>query len=154
MRITSYLFFSKSIFSTALKQLPMSKLGDLDIQRLNIESNNMIPNKIIKNIDIPSCKNCIHFEPSRYNIDSLSSCNKFGEKNIITDEIKNDFADTCRKTEEKCGFVGKYFEKETDQNVRIKSLKNYWYQNSGFILVIGGFLLYIVNAIFIIYLKQ
>ena len=87
------------------------------------------PKLLIKNIDIPSCKNCIHFEPSRYNIDSTSRCNKFGEKNIITDEINKDFADSCRKNEEKCGLEGKCFERETDINLRIKSIKTYLNEN-------------------------
>jgi len=106
-------------------------------------STSIHPTNIIKNINIPSCKNCIHFEPSRYNIDSLSRCNKFGEKNIITDEITNDFADSCRKDPEKCGFEGKYFVRETDMNLRIKGLKNHWNQNSPYYLVCGCSLLYI-----------
>jgi len=104
--------------------------------------------KLIKNIDIPSCKNCIHFEPSLYNIDSLSRCNKFGEKNIITDEINHDFANSCRADEKKCGLEGKSFEKETDINLRIRDIRNYWNQNSPYFLVGGIFILYIGKIIY------
>jgi hypothetical protein len=73
--------------------------------------------KIIKNIEIPSCKNCIYHLPSKHGSDfssTISRCEKFGEKNIITDEIKYDYVDDCRKNESKCGFEGKYFEEEKD----------------------------------------
>jgi hypothetical protein len=73
--------------------------------------------KIIKNINIPVCRNCIYYKPDVYG-DEFSSiysrCEKFGEKNIITDEIKYDYVDDCRKNESKCGFEGKYFEEEKD----------------------------------------
>jgi hypothetical protein len=80
--------------------------------------------KIIKNIDIPSCRNCIHFKPMYYNdfLSPLNRCTNLGEKNIITDEIEYDFADTCRKNEEKCGNKGKYFEEE--KNIELKILKH------------------------------
>lgn len=81
------------------------------------------PNKIIRNANVPSCKNCIYYKPYNGDFSSpLSRCKKFGEKNIITDEIKNDFADLCRKNDEKCGFGGKYFYQEPNMN--IKKIKN------------------------------
>ena len=80
--------------------------------------------KIIKNNNIPSCRNCIHFKPNIYSEFKSSSnrCEKFGEKNIITDEIQYDFADLCRKDKDKCGKEGKYFEME--ENVDLKILKH------------------------------
>ena len=80
--------------------------------------------KIIKNINIPSCRNCIHYKPRYYSefTSSLNTCEKFGEKNIITDEITYDFADLCRKDEQKCGKEGKFFEKE--ENLERKILKH------------------------------
>jgi hypothetical protein len=68
--------------------------------------------KFIKNINIPSCRNCIHYKPEIYtDFDStLNKCEKFGEKNIINGEIRLDFADSCRNDETKCGHSGKYFE--------------------------------------------
>ena len=82
--------------------------------------------KIIKNIEIPSCKNCIYHVPSKHGSDfssTMSRCEKFGEKNIITDEIKFEYADKCREKESLCGNEGKYFEKEDDLILNIKIIK-------------------------------
>ena len=82
-------------------------------------------NKFIKNINTPSCKNCIYYKPSSYISDftsSLNKCSKFGEKNILTDDITYDFADSCRKDENKCGKEGKYFSEE--KNINLKILKH------------------------------
>ena len=77
--------------------------------------------KIIKNINIPSCRSCIHYKPSYSSTDFTSSynkCDKFGEKNIVTNEISYDFAESCRYNENKCGHEGKYFELE--KNIELK----------------------------------
>ena len=76
--------------------------------------------KFIKNMNIPSCKTCIHYKPYRYTGDysSLSRCENFGEKDIITDEIKYDYVDSCRKDESKCGHIGQFYEK--DENADLK----------------------------------
>jgi hypothetical protein len=77
---------------------------------------------IIKNIEIPSCKSCIHYKPSLYDTDfdsTTSRCEKFGEKNMITEQIVFDFADCCRRDETKCGKEGKYFEREKNLNLKI-----------------------------------
>ena len=83
----------------------------------------VLPNdKFIKNINIPSCKNCIHFKSSFYNgeyTSSLNKCGKFGEKNIMTDKIKYDYADSCRRDENKCGENGYYFEEDKNVNIKI-----------------------------------
>ena len=79
-------------------------------------------NAIIKNINTPSCKNCIYYQPCVTSDDftsSLNKCKKFGSKDIITDEIKYDFADFCRKDENKCGIEGKYFIEEKNLNLKI-----------------------------------
>jgi hypothetical protein len=78
--------------------------------------------KFIKNIHIPSCKTCIHYKPQSYTADysTLSRCKKFGEKNIISDEITYDYADFCRKDETKCGNLAKFYEK--DENVDLTYL--------------------------------
>ena len=80
--------------------------------------------KIIKNIDIKSCINCIYYKPSIYNdlTSPLSKCEKFGNKDIITDKITYDYVDLCRKDETKCGINGKYFEE--DKNLPIKKFKH------------------------------
>jgi hypothetical protein len=40
---------------------------------------------------------------------TLNICEKFGNKNIITDKITYDYADLCRQSDTKCGEEGKYF---------------------------------------------
>jgi len=78
--------------------------------------------KIIKNINIPSCRNCKYFQPSIYDTNfasSLNKCNKFGRKDIITDEITHDYADSCRSDKSKCGETGTYFEEEPNINLKI-----------------------------------
>jgi hypothetical protein len=45
--------------------------------------------QIIKNINIPSCRNCVHYKPSYSTSDftaSFNTCDKFGDKNIITNK--------------------------------------------------------------------
>jgi len=64
--------------------------------------------QIIKNINIPSCRNCLHFKPPYYDYftSSLSNCNKFGTKDLVTDKISyNDYAYMTRRDENKCGKV-------------------------------------------------
>jgi hypothetical protein len=78
--------------------------------------------KIIKNGNIPSCKNCIYFRPEWYSDEfsgSFAKCEKFGEKNIISGEINYEYADLCRKDESKCGHEATYFEKEKFINFKI-----------------------------------
>jgi hypothetical protein len=80
--------------------------------------------KIIKNADLPSCRNCIYYEPKYDNdLSNLNKCNKFGVKNIISDEINYDFADSCRNDENKCGIEGKYFEEESNLTMKILKYK-------------------------------
>ena len=81
--------------------------------------------KIIKNIHLPSCKNCKFYKPSYFNGDFASysnKCVKFGEKNIFTDEITYDYASISRNNENKCGEEGKYFEPE--RNIDLKIFKH------------------------------
>lgn len=83
-----------------------------------------ISDKIIRNIEIPACINCRFYQP-KYNNDFLNEynrCAKFGEKDIVTAKIHYDFADLCRKDNNKCGKDGKYFEKE--QRMFLRKLKH------------------------------
>jgi hypothetical protein len=91
--------------------------------------------KIIKNIEVPSCKNCIYYKPSKHGIDfssTMGRCSKFGEKNIITDEIIYEYADKCRQKESLCGKEGKYFEKEDELRLAVKII-NYKIQTNFFL---------------------
>jgi len=78
--------------------------------------------KIIKNMEFPACKNCIYYKPNinREFTSPLSKCEKFGVKDVVTDEITYDYADSARVTKAKCGEEGKYFLK--DPQLRIKKL--------------------------------
>lgn len=80
---------------------------------------------LIKNIDVNVCRYCVHYIPEKnYKYDSyLSKCKLFGEKNVVTNKIRNDYTDYCRNDEEKCGLIGKYFEKEP--NINFKITKHY-----------------------------
>ena len=92
--------------------MKLLRLGHLFFGLLN---QNHLSDKFIKNVDLPSCKKCIHYLPSMYHSDfgsNMNRCSKFGEKNTISDEIKYDFVESCRKDEKKCGEKGEYFEEE------------------------------------------
>ena len=81
--------------------------------------------KIIRNINLPSCKNCIHFKSDTIYADftnNYNRCDKFGNKDLITDEITYDLVETCRNDENLCGNNGKYFEKE--KNLQLKIFKH------------------------------
>ena len=93
--------------------------------------------QIIKNIELPSCRNCIYYKPyslGDYTSD-LSNSKKFGTKNILTDKITYDYADLCRRDEDKCGKEGKYFEEE--KNVDLKILNHKIVQNIPWITIVS-----------------
>ena len=69
--------------------------------------------KIIRNMHIKSCKDCVHFKPRLLSF-GLEKCEKFGTKNIITNEITYDFAESCRNDENKCGQYANHFEPENE----------------------------------------
>ena len=75
--------------------------------------------KIIRNMNKKSCKDCIYFKPGLLS-SGLEKCGKFGTKNIITNEITYDFAESCRDNENKCGEYANFFEPE---NEAIKLIK-------------------------------
>ena len=62
----------------------------------------------LKNLNNPACRNCRYLQYDK--IDGLSRCKAFGEKDLLTDRINYDFADNCRRDEEKCGNNGKKYE--------------------------------------------
>lgn len=91
----------------------------------------------IRNANIRSCKQCIHFQPdpSIYSgsTSTFAKCKMFGEKDIITDKITFDYADRCRTQEDKCGKEGKYFEPEP--NLSLKVFVHNLRSNSGLFLL-------------------
>ena len=104
----------------------------------------MCSEKIIKNINMPACKNCIYYKPRMLDTDFTSTfniCEKFGTKNIITDKITYDYADLCRRQDDKCGEEGKQFKKEP--YIKLKIMKHWVISRMPLIL----FSLVIFNAI-------
>jgi hypothetical protein len=47
----------------------------------------------------------------------LGKCKQFGEKNIITGEIENLYALTCRKDKSLCGLEARHFLQNFGQNL-------------------------------------
>ena len=101
--------------------------------------------KHIENINLPSCRNCVYYKPNFYNDYSsdLNKCKAFGVKNILTDEIKYDFADLCRRDEKKCGIQGKHFEQEP--NVNLKILKHKFVKNAPVTILVLLYVVFIVQ---------
>ena len=50
----------------------------------------------------------MYFEPRNPFTDS--KCRRFGEIDTESGKVRYEYADLCRKNEDKCGVVGKYFE--------------------------------------------
>lgn len=71
---------------------------------------------MVKNVTMPLCKDCKYFRKSNilyriYGCETTESrCTFFGEKDIITGKIFNEYAWITRRYRE-CGIEGKYFEK-------------------------------------------
>ena len=88
-----------------------------------VNSEKIIKNiNTIKDINYPSCRKCVYYKPSSFSNDygsSISTCEKFGEKNIITGKITYNYVDSSRNNELKCGTEGKYFEEERNLNIKI-----------------------------------
>lgn len=117
----------------------------MKIRYLLLASTTTNYNQIIQNINIPSCRNCIHYIPPIYSeFDStFGKCGKYGNKNIITNEITYDFATSCRNDENKCGFQGKDFEEE--ENIEMKIIKHNLQQNKLYFLLFSLMILYCVS---------
>jgi len=106
MNLTSIFFiFNASLYTSLFASLFVS---------LNAENT-------IRNSNLPSCRNCVFYKPLANRDFSciLSECEKFGEKNILTNEIRNDLVKICRIDETKCGVKGKYFKEEKYIDLKI-----------------------------------
>lgn len=81
----------------------------------------MVLSPTIKNIELPVCKNCIHFLPFHANkpedMGMLGKCNMYGTKNIITGAIHYEFAEHARQNLFQCGQGGGNYEEKVIQNV-------------------------------------
>ena len=91
----------------------------------------------IRNANMPSCRQCIHFQPDPSvfsgSTSTFAKCKYFGERNIVTNRITFDYADHCRTQEDKCGKEGKFFEPEP--NLGLKMFVYRLKSNSGLFLL-------------------
>jgi hypothetical protein len=103
---------------------------------------------IIKNSNIPSCKNCIYYKPSLFSdFTSFSGkCEKIGEKNIITDEIIFEYAKVCREDNKLCGKEGKHFKLE--KNIKMKMLKHFLLLNANILILSYVVLTFVIFLIY------
>jgi hypothetical protein len=103
---------------------------------------------MITNMDLPSCVNCKFFKPSLHSDyeSSFGKCEKFGTKDIVTNEILYDFANECRNNEKKCGMMGGKFEPE--QNLQEKMCWHKIRNNKSFIIY---FVVFLINSILYTY---
>jgi len=102
--------------------------------------------KMIRNGNIPSCKNCKYYKPEFYSnsfISDFSKCEKTGTKDIYTDIIKYDFAELSRKDENLCGFKGRYFEPE--KNLIGKMIKYEFIKVIPYFIIFSFYLLILVK---------
>ena len=59
----------------------------------------------------PKCTDCIYYEPRDHPFTNcLSKCRRFGERDSESGRITYEYADLCRKSEQKCGQEAKYFD--------------------------------------------
>jgi len=64
----------------------------------------------IRNKELPSCSNCLHFiEYTNNNPFDGNRCKKFGEMDLITGAIKYDLAAVCRLGDSNCGKKGLHY---------------------------------------------
>jgi hypothetical protein len=73
----------------------------------------VINKQFIKNAKVPICKQCSFFLPhtiAKHKYD-LGVCKKFGEKNVLSGEIKYYLASINRQDTNRCGLNGTYYEK-------------------------------------------
>ena len=74
----------------------------------------MLPGSVIKDIQLPVCKDCKFFMPHENREQyTLGRCMLFGKKNIISGEITYEFADICRISANKCGHNGTLYKDAT-----------------------------------------
>jgi hypothetical protein len=74
-------------------------------------------NPQIKNSNYPVCFNCAHFIKYQksdtydpYNDQEYGLCKKFGKMNLVSGQVKHDFASQCRDDDKRCGEKGDLYE--------------------------------------------
>jgi hypothetical protein len=96
----------------------------------------------IRDVDKPSCTNCIHYKPEFEYGSVLNKCTEFGGKDLHTGEILFDFANTVRSDESKCGKEGTHF--KPDPYVCVKRTGHTIVRSLPFIVIVGVCLLNLV----------
>ena len=62
------------------------------------------------------CTDCLYYEPREHPFtNGLSKCRRFGERDSESGRITYEYADLCRKNEQKCGQAAKYFEQKNKE---------------------------------------
>ena len=62
------------------------------------------------------CTDCLYYEPREHPFtNGLSKCRRFGERDRESGCITYEYADLCRKNEQKCGQAAKYFEQKNKE---------------------------------------
>jgi len=82
----------------------------------------------IKYKDLPACINCVHFiqHETNYPYDpppndkEYGKCKLFGKQDMVTGNIKYEYAGLCRENEQKCGEKGQHFTKNFKQSNKFK----------------------------------
>jgi hypothetical protein len=66
----------------------------------------------IKNVDMPACKNCKHFDTdfTIFSDHKHGICKLYGDKDLITNKINYNLASSAREKDDVCGTQGKNYE--------------------------------------------
>lgn len=69
----------------------------------------------IKNSNYPICFNCAHFiKYQDSNLDNdhraFGKCKKFGKMDLVSGEVKHDYAEHCRNDDRRCGEKAAFYE--------------------------------------------
>jgi len=80
-------------------------LYEYKMTRAIVKVTQKLREQFIKNRDLPVCINCVFFEKQH----KTGLCKKFGEKNIITGEIKYMNVLSSRNDLNSCGEKGTYY---------------------------------------------
>ena len=76
--------------------------------------------QFIQNSNVPLCKNCVYFQKYKYpEYYDLGKCTKFGKMDIVSGEIKYEYAYRSRNDDKLCSFNGTYFEERKHPDITL-----------------------------------
>lgn len=74
----------------------------------------------VKNLGYPTCLDCVHFVPSKYDdYPGLGKCAKFAKQELSTGNIEMEWADVMRISDKDCGPNAKYKKTIKEDYVKI-----------------------------------